>query len=676
MKPLKLASFAEDRWLDGTADNGEVRSAVTGEVVARLTNATPDFAGMAAFARRVGGPALRRLTFQDRARLVKAIADAVMARKEDLYELSYHAGATRTDSWIDIEGGAGALFSYASKGRRELPDARMLLDGPPELLSKTGGFIGQHVLTPLQGVAVHINAFNFPVWGMLEKLGPALLAGVPVITKPATVTAYVAERVVKIITEAAVLPPGAIQLVIGPVADLFDQLEGQDVVSFTGSAATAASVRAHPAIVREGVRVIAEQDSLNASVLGPDAGPGEPEFELFAAEVVREMTVKAGQKCTAIRRILVPREHLDAAQTEIAGRLEKVTVGDPQCEGVSMGPLVSLAQRDDVRARVAQIAAHARIVSGDLEALDFVGRNTGKGSYLRPILLRADDPWTSDAVHDVEAFGPVATLVPYADAGDAVALANRGKGSLALSVFTRNAGFATTLVTGAASHHGRILIVDRECARESTGHGSPLPVLVHGGPGRAGGGEEMGGLRALAHYMQRTALQGSPGSLSAICGTYLPGAPRVTGEKHPFHMRLGELTPGYTLNTAARSVSVEEIEAFAHLTGDTYYLHMDDEAAKAYSIFGGRVAHGYLILSFAAGLFVDPAPGPVLANYGVEELRFLKPLRPGDSMRVALTVKSKSLRNADMGEVRWSVEVRNQADEVIATYDLLTMNAV
>ena len=675
MKPLKLKSFAEDRWLEGGASGPEICSAVTGEVVAHVGPA-PDYQAMVAYARRVGGPALRRLTFPERARLLKATAEALLSRKEELYALSIHAGATRSDAWIDIEGGAGALFSCASKARRELPDAKMLLDGAIEVLGKAGGFIGQHVLTSRQGVAVHINAFNFPVWGLLEKLGPALLGGAPVIVKAATATAYVAERAVKIISDAGTLPTGALQLVVGTAGDLLDHLEGQDLISFTGSAETAARVKGHPMVLREGVRVIAEQDSLNASVLGPEAAAGDPEFDLFTAEVVREMTVKAGQKCTAIRRILVPRERMDEVQAALAARLAEITVGDPGREDVRMGPLVSLAQRAEVRRRVGEIASQAAIVWGNPERVAAVGGDPEAGAFFAPVLLRADSPWSAGTVHEVEAFGPVAALMPYDDAADAIALANRGKGSLALSVFSHDASFAADVVAGASSHHGRLVIVDRDCARESTGHGSPLPALVHGGPGRAGGGEEMGGLRALGHYLQRTALQGSPKTLSAICGTYLPGAPREVGSKHPFHMRFGELTPGYTLDTPSRQVSVEEIEAFAHLTGDTYYLHMDDEAAEKFSIFKGRVAHGYLVLSFAAGLFVDPAPGPVLANYGLEELRFLKPVRPEDAIRVRLTVKSKSQRNPDMGEVRWAVEVWNQSDELVATYDLLTMNAV
>ena len=673
---IKLLNYAEDRWVAPNGNTAEVRSAIDGEAVAVTGSQGLDFAAMAAHARQVGGPALRALTFHDRAKMLKALADAIVARKEELYELSPHSGATRQDSWIDIEGGAGTLFSYASKGRRELPNAQLLIDGETEVLGKTGAFIGQHVWTPLQGFALHINAFNFPVWGMLEKLAPTLLAGVPAIVKPATATAYLAEQAFRILIEAGALPPGALQFIAGGTGDLFDQLTGQDVVSFTGSAATAAKLKAHPTVVREGVRFLAEQDSLNASILGPDAGPDTPEFDLFINEVVKEMTVKAGQKCTAIRRALVPATWLNAAQDALVARLTKVVVGDPRDAAVVMGGLVSQDQRDDVRAKVAELAKVATIVHGDPGEVETKDADAQAGAFLSPILLRADDPWHADAVHDVEAFGPVATMMPYRDLDDAIALANRGKGSLVASLFTHDAAVATRVVAGAGAFHGRLIVIDRDCAKESTGHGSPLPALVHGGPGRAGGGEEMGGVRGVTHYMQRTALQGSPRTLSAIVGQQLTGAPQLIGDVHPFRKRYGELELGYTLKTASRTITLDDIEHFAHFTGDTFYAHMDEEAAKASPIFGGRVAHGYLILSFAAGLFVDPAPGPVLANYGLESLRFIKPMRPGDNMSVALTAKSKSLRNPQMGEVRWGVVVTNQDGEVAATYDLLTMNAV
>jgi oxepin-CoA hydrolase / 3-oxo-5,6-dehydrosuberyl-CoA semialdehyde dehydrogenase len=670
MKTLKLLNFAADHWVAGDGSLVEVYSAITGDVVAETGSKGLDFKAMLEHARNVGGPALRKMTFHERAWMLKALAQAIMARKEELYELNYQTGATRTDGWIDIEGGAGTLFSFSSKGRRELPNQRILPEGNMEMLSKGGTFVGQHVYTSLQGAAVHINAFNFPVWGMLEKLGPTLLAGVPAIVKPASATGYLAEAAFRIMIEADVLPKGALQLIMGSTGDLLDHLTLQDVVSFTGSAQTAMKLQTHPVISRESVRFIAERDSLNASVLGPDAGPGTTEFDLFIKEVAREMTVKAGQKCTAIRRAMAPAQHIDAVEEALRQRLSKVRIGDPREEGVTMGALASRDQLRSVREAVAELAKSARIVAGDPERPPV----EGNGAFIEPILLRSDDPWGSPAIHDVEPFGPVSTIMPYRDMEDAVALANRGMGSLALSLFTYDTGVAEEFVLGSGAYHGRMMILDRTSAKESTGHGSPLPVLVHGGPGRAGGGEEMGGIRGVTHYMQRTALQGAPEMLSKVIHQWLPGAEKPEGEQHPFRRRISELEVGYTLKTESRAVSLEDIEHFAEFTGDTFYAHMDEEAAKANPIFEGRVAHGYLILSFAAGLFVDPAPGPVLANYGLENLRFLTPLYPGDSMRVELTVKSKSVRNEDMGEVRWAVFVFNQKDEVVASYDLLTMN--
>ncbi|MDE2351142.1 MAG: phenylacetic acid degradation bifunctional protein PaaZ [Alphaproteobacteria bacterium] len=673
MRVLNLTSYSEDRWTAFASAGGELQSAVTGDVVATV-GAPVDTAAMLRHAREVGGPALRRLTFHERAAMLKTLGEAIMARKEELYALSYETGATKTDSWVDIEGGAGTLYSYASKGRRELPNDRILIDGDMESLGRKGTFAGQHVYTSLQGAAVHINAFNFPVWGMLEKLAPTLLAGVPAIVKPASATCYLTAAAFRILIDANVLPKGAIQLVIGPVGDLFEHLTCQDVVSFTGSADTAMKLASHPVIARESVRFIAERDSLNCSILGPDAAPGTPEFDLFVKEVVREMTVKAGQKCTAIRRAFAPAAHLDAVEQALKERLSRVVIGNPRAEGVSMGALASLAQRQDVRAKIRELSRAAEIVFGDPAHVTVKDADAEKGAFLSPILLRTNDPWHADAVHDVEAFGPVSTLMPYHDLGDAIALANRGKGSLVMSAFTHDPAVAREIALNAGAFHGRILFADRDCAAESTGHGSPLPVLVHGGPGRAGGGEEMGGIRGVKHYMQRTALQGSPRLLSGTVGVFLPGAEKTEASTHPFRLKMSELPIGYTLTTAPREISLEDIEHFARFTGDNFYAHMDEEAARANPLFGGRVAHGYLILSFAAGLFVDPAPGPVLANYGLDNLRFLKPVKAGDAIQVALTVKSKSVRNATMGEVRWAVQVTNRDGEPVATYDLLTMN--
>ncbi|QEH77773.1 phenylacetic acid degradation bifunctional protein PaaZ [Sphingomonas sp. C8-2] len=671
-----LNNYAADQWVASTTEKLPVLSAIDGSPVAQAGSAGLDFAGMLRHARDVGGPALRQMTFHARARMLKALAQAIMARKEELYALSASTGATRVDSWIDIEGGAGTLFTMSSRGRRELPDDVVLTDGDLEPIGKNGTFVGQHVYTSLQGVAVHINAFNFPVWGMLEKLGPTLLAGVPAIVKPGTATCHVTEHAVRIMIEADVLPAGALQLIVGGVGDLLDHLTCQDVVSFTGSAATAMKLQSHPVIARESVRFVAERDSLNASILGPDAAPGTPEFDLFVKEVAREMTVKAGQKCTAIRRAFVPAQWLDAAEEALKARLGKVVVGDPAQEGVTMGPLAGITQLNDVRAKARELATEAKLVFGDIDTVEVQGAEAGKGAFVSPLLFRRDDPWTAKLVHDVEAFGPVSTLMPYKDFDDAIALANRGLGSLAVSLFTYDPQVARQFVIGAAAYHGRIVILDRDSAKESTGHGSPLPMLIHGGPGRAGGGEEMGGVRGVKHYMQRSALQGHPRSLSVVAGRWLAGAPQPEGEVHPFRQRFGELQIGYTLRTAPRTITLDDIEHFAHFTGDTFYAHMDEEAAAANPFFPGRVAHGYLILSFAAGLFVDPAPGPVLANYGLEGLRFVKPVSPGEAIKVALTVKSKTQRNEEYGEVRWAVSVTDSADELVATYDLLTMNAI
>jgi oxepin-CoA hydrolase/3-oxo-5,6-dehydrosuberyl-CoA semialdehyde dehydrogenase len=672
MKTTQLLNYERDRWTPGDAASlSDIVSAIDGATLARTGSGGLDFAAMLKHAREVGGPALRRMTFHERARMIKGLGLAILARKEDLYELNYQTGATRKDGWIDIEGGAGTLLSFSSKGRRELPDAHVLLDGPLEPLSKGGSFVGQHIYTTLQGAAVHINAFNFPVWGMLEKLAPTLLAGMPAIVKPATATAYLCEAAVRVMVESGLLPPGALQLIVGGVGDLFDHLGGQDVVSFTGSASTALKLRSHPVVQRESVKFIAEQDSLNASILGPDAAPGTPEFDLFVKEVVTEMTVKAGQKCTAIRRAMASAEHLDAVEAAIRERLQATQVGDPRDKDSRMGALVSLGQREDVRKQIGKLVdAGARLVSGDPDAR--VGPQGG--AFMQPILLRADDPWSASAVHDCEAFGPVSTVMPYKDIPDAIALANRGMGSLVLSMFTYSPDAAREFVLGAAAFHGRMLVVNRDNARESTGHGSPLPVLVHGGPGRAGGSEEMGGIRGVKHYMQRTAIQSTPEMIAAISQQYIPGGPKHFVDGHPFRKRMRDLHIGDTLRTASRTVTIEDIEHFAEFTGDKFYAHMDEEAAKASPIFEGRVVHGYLILSFAAGLFVDPDPGPVLANTGLENLRFLTPLYPGDSMRVELTVRSKSLKSEETGVVRWAVEIFNQKDELVATYDLLTEN--
>ncbi|MCB2096536.1 MAG: phenylacetic acid degradation bifunctional protein PaaZ, partial [Parvularculaceae bacterium] len=673
---ITLKNYALGKWTEGTGALAEIPSAVTSEIIARGGSGGLDFGAMADYARTVGGKNLRKLTFHERAAIVKALAQAVMEKKEELYQLNFHTGATRKDGWIDIEGGAGTFFSMASKAKRELPDGYVLADGGVEQISREGTFLAQHVYTPLKGLALHINAFNFPVWGMMEKLAVSLIAGVPAIVKPATATAYLAEAAFRVMVETGKLPDGAAQLIIGSTGDLFDHLGGQDVVSFTGSAATAAKLKSHPVIIRESVRFVSEQDSLNASMLAPDATEESPEFALFVKEVAREMTVKAGQKCTAIRRAFVPEPMMDAASKAIAAALAKTTIGDPANDAVRMGALVSLSQREDVKAKVGELKAETKVVFGDGPFGEVIGADAVTGAFVSPMLLRCDDPWRAKAVHEVEAFGPVSTLMPYRSLDDAITLLNRGGGSLVMSLFTHDPEIAREIILGAGSFHGRVCVINRDCAKESTGHGSPLPVLVHGGPGRAGGGEEMGGMRGVRHYMQRTAVQGSPETLRAVAGQWVKGAAIESKPPHPFRYRFSELEIGKTIETKARTITMEDIEHFAHFTGDTFYAHMDEEAAKANPFFPGRVAHGYLILSFAAGLFVDPAPGPVLANYGLDELRFLTPVSAGDAIKVRLTAKSKKKRNDEYGEVKWDVLVTNQNDEAVATYELLTMNAI
>ncbi|MEI8298802.1 MAG: phenylacetic acid degradation bifunctional protein PaaZ [Pseudomonadota bacterium] len=674
---MKLESYVGGAWCAGRGDGVALRDASTGDVIAHATSEGLDARAMLDHARTAGGPALRALSFHERAAMLRALGKRLMEQKEEFYALSVHTGATRADSWIDIEGGIGTLLAIAAKGARELPNARVLIDGDVEPLSKRGTFVGQHVYTPLEGAAVHINAYNFPVWGMLEKLGPAVLAGMPVIAKPATTTAYLAERVVRRIIEAGILPPGVLQFIAGSVGDLFEHLDGQDVVSFTGSASTASQLRTHPAIVSHSTRFIAETDSLNASVLGPDAAPGTPEFDLYVAEVAREMTAKAGQKCTAIRRAIVPAGFAGEVVDALSAALARVVVGDPRTSGVSMGPLASLEQRGEVLSRIAELRREADLVAGDLDGFRTEGADRTRGGFVPPVLLRVRDSASARAVHEVEAFGPVATVIPYGDLDAAVALARRGEGSLVASVCTADDAIAARLVLGLAPYHGRVLVLNRHCAKESTGHGSPLAHLVHGGPGRAGGGEELGGIRGMLHYMQRTAVQGTPDALAAIGGRWIRGGTQLDPKVHPFRKPFHELELGDTLVSLEREITVADIEAFAALTGDTFYAHMDDREAARNPLFGGRVAHGYFLIAAAAGLFVDPAYGPVLGNYGLDNLRFVKPAKPGDRIRVRLTCKQKSLRaDKGWGEVRWDTEITNQAGETVAAYDVLTMVSV
>ncbi len=662
----RIGSFAKGVWVEAGPGARPIADAATGEVIAEAGNDTLDVAGMVSYAREVGGPALRAMDFHDRARMLKALALHLNANKQKLYDLSFTTGATQADHGFDVDGGIGTLFVFASKGRREMPEGHVLVDGAWEPLGKTGAFGGQHIYTPRLGVAFHINAFNFPVWGMLEKIAPAFLAGVPSIVKPATATAHVTELCVRLMLEAGVLPDGALQLVTGGVGEGLGVLGPQDAVTFTGSAATAGVVQSG---LPRGVPFTAEQDSLNASILGPDVTVESPEFDIAVKEIAREMTTKAGQKCTAIRRVMVPQPLLQPLVDRLSSQLSKVVVGDPREAETRMGPVVSLSQRRDVFDKVAVIAGEAeRVFEGEVNGPE-------KGAFVAPHLFVCSDPDAAEKVHETEAFGPVSTLMPYRDLSHACVLANRGEGSLVASLITHSGDVAREVVQGIGAWHGRVYVNNRDSAKEATGHGAPMPHLTHGGPGRAGGGEELGGIRAVKHYMQRVAVQGSPDILTAVTGRYVPGGSKRSADVHPFQVRFGDLEVGRTLETDAREITLEDIETFAHFTGDTFYAHMDEEAAKRNPFFPGRVAHGYLILSFAAGLFVEPNEGPVLANTGLDSLRFLKPVSPGDSIRVHLTAMDKKSRNEDYGEVRWHADVRNQDDEPVAEYELLTMVA-
>jgi oxepin-CoA hydrolase / 3-oxo-5,6-dehydrosuberyl-CoA semialdehyde dehydrogenase len=674
--PPRLQNYALGQWVPGTGSGTTLFHAVNGDPVAEASSEGLDFKAMLDYARSVGGPKLRRMTFHERARMLKAMALYLGERKEEFYQVSSATGATKSDSWIDIDGGIGTFFVYASKGRRELPDERFHVDGPVENISKNGTFVARHICVPLEGAAVHINAFNFPTWGMMEKLAPTLLAGVPAIVKPATLTSFLTERVFRAMIESEIFPDGAIQLVCGSAGDLLDYLSCQDAVAFTGSTGTGRMLRERRNIVENAVRFNLEADSLNCSILGPDATPGTEEFDLFVKEVVREMTSKAGQKCTAIRRTLVPNGAMYDVVQALRKRLAEVKVGDPSVEGVKMGPLAGKAQVREVRTSLDLLKSGAEVVFGG-DGVEPVGADPEKGAFFPITLLACSEPRLHPEPHDIEAFGPVNTVMPYESVGEAIELARRGRGSLCGSLFTADDGVAREIVLGTAPYHGRFMVVNRHCARESTGHGSPLPHLVHGGPGRAGGGEEMGGMRGVMHYMQRTAVQGSPTTITRITNEWIPGAAQPTDKVHPFRKHFEELAIGETLTTHRRTVTEADIVNFAGISGDHFYAHMDDIAAKE-SIFGRRVAHGYFVLSAAAGLFVDPAPGPVLANYGLESLRFTKPVYAGDTIQAKLTCKSKTARETapdgiPQGVVAWEVNVTNQDSELVATYTILTL---
>lgn len=672
-----LQSFIGGRWI-GQHGAQVLRSALNGQPLFRTHEETPDFAEAVDFGRTRGVPALMALDFQQRAARLKALALYLNERKEQLYALSHHSGATRADSWIDIEGGTGTLFAYAGVGARELPSGNLVHEGPALPLGKQNQFAGTHILVPRGGVAVHINAFNFPIWGMLEKFAPTFLAGMPCIVKPASATSYLTEAAVRLMHESGLLPEGSLQLVIGSTGDLLDRLQGQDVVTFTGSADTAAKLRVNANLVRHSIPFNAEADSLNCAILAPEITPDDPEFDLFVKEVAREMTVKAGQKCTAIRRAIVPAKHIDAVAERLRERLAKVVVGDPSVEGVKMGALASHAQQADVAERVNALLAGSELLFGARDGFAPRGEGVAEGAFFAPTLLRARDPHAEGGAHDIEAFGPVSTLMAYEDLDEAVALAARGKGSLVASLVTKDLAVAARVVPVMGALHGRVHILDREAAAESTGHGSPLPMLKHGGPGRAGGGEELGGLRAVKHYLQRTAVQGSPSMLAAVTREHVRGARVIETEVHPFRRWFDELQIGESLLTHRRTVTEADIVNFGCLSGDHFYMHFDELAARD-SQFGKRIAHGYFVLSAAAGLFVSPAPGPVLANYGLDTLRFINPVGIGDTLQARLTCKrkidqgKKSPKGEPQGVVAWDVEVTNRHGELVASYDILTL---
>ncbi|NML20166.1 phenylacetic acid degradation bifunctional protein PaaZ [Pseudoflavitalea sp. G-6-1-2] len=674
---IKLENYVTGKWIAGDGEGQTLYNAVTGAAIGSTSTKGLDFASVLEYGRTKGNPALRKMTFHERGLMLKALALMLREHLPELYSLSYKSGATKADSWVDIEGGIGNLFSYASL-RRKFPNETFAVDGDPISLSKTGSFMGHHILVPKEGVAIHINAFNFPVWGMLEKVAVNLLAGVPAIVKPATVTSYLTEAVVKKIIASGILPDGALQLLVGSAGDLLDHVTEQDVVTFTGSATTGKMLKSHPRILAENVPFTMEADSLNCIVLGEDVTPDMPEWDIFVKEVRKEMTSKAGQKCTAIRRIFVPENKMEDVWKAVGKALSQTTIGNPENEKVRMGSLAGQGQREEVMAQVQKLLASSSIVYGSLDSVEVIDADAKKGAFMSPLLLLNEKPFDSKEVHEVEAFGPVSTIMPYKTLDEATVLAKKGKGSLVCSVVTADNKIARDFVLGAASHHGRILVLNREDAKESTGHGSPLPMLVHGGPGRAGGGEEMGGVRGVKHYMQRTAIQGSPSAITAITNVYQTGAATHEDEKHPFRKYFEELQIGDTLHTHKRTVTEADIVNFANVSWDHFYAHTDHTSLDG-TIFEKPVAHGYFILSAAAGLFVDAKKGPVMLNYGLEECRFLKPVYAGATIAVQLTCKEKAEQEKKgeddiaKGIVKWQVDVTDQLGEPVAVATILTM---
>ena len=673
---MRLENYVLGKWIAGDGDGKQLFDAVSGNEIAIASSKGLDFADILDYGRKVGNPVLRKMTFQERGLMLKALAIHLHSVKDKFYDLSYATGATKADSWIDIEGGIGNLFAYSSL-RRQFPDEPFYVDGEAIPLSKTGSFIGHHIMVPKEGVAVHINAFNFPIWGMLEKIAVNLLAGVPAVVKPATITSFLTEMMVREIVDSKILPEGSLQLICGSANGILDHVHSQDIVTFTGSATTGRMLKSTPRILEEAVPFNMESDSLNSGILGPDVEPGSPEFDLFIKEVQREMTVKCGQKCTAIRRIMVPKDRLEDVQIALANRLANTKLGDPRLEGVRMGSLAGMEQLKEVREKVNELLKSSDLVYGHLDKVTAEG-NVANGAFISPILLRNDNPFKNLGSHEIEAFGPVSTLMPYDTLEDAIELSKLGKGSLVSSITTYNDQDAREFVLGAASHHGRILVLNRDCARESTGHGSPMPMLVHGGPGRAGGGEEMGGKRGVMHYLQRTSIQGSPTTLSAITNVYQTGGKQTESDVHPFRKYFEELNIGDTEITAKHTVTEADISNFANVSGDNFYAHVDATSLEG-TIFEQRVAHGYFVLSKAAGLFVSPKKGPVLLNYGIEECRFTKPVYPGMTIGVKLTVKEKVSQEkrdeADIakGIIKFLVDVYDETGETVAIATILTM---
>jgi len=674
---MKLENYILGRWIAGDGEGVPLKNAFNGDIINYATTKGLNYADILDYARKKGNPALRKMTFHERGRMLKALAIHLQLHLEKFYLLSYKTGATKNDSWIDIEGGIGNLFSYASL-RRKFNDDPFYVDGESISLSKSGNFIGHHILVPKKGTAVHINAFNFPVWGILEKIAVNFLAGIPAIVKPATVTSFLTEAVVREIIASEILPEGALQLICGSAGDLLDHVQSQDVITFTGSATTGNKLKANENILKNNVPFNLESDSLNCIVLGADVEPGKPEWDIFLKEVRKEMTVKAGQKCTAIRRIFVPENKMEDVWLAIGKSLSQTTIGNPENEKVRMGSLAGLEQREEVLAQVKKLLASSRLVYGSLDSVELIGADYKKGAFVSPLLLVNDDPFNSEEPHNVEAFGPVSTIMPYKNSDEAVELANKGMGSLVSTIVTADHSIAKDFVYGAGSHHGRILVLNNECAKESTGHGSPLPALVHGGPGRAGGGEEMGGIRGVKHYMQRVAVQGSPSSLTAVTNNYHQHAQVVEDEKHPFRKYFEDLRIGDAVITGKRTVTEADIVNFANVSWDHFYAHIDHTALEG-TMFEKPVAHGYFILSAAAGLFVDGKKGPVLLNYGIDECRFLKPVYAGTTIGVKLTCKEKIIQDQKdendipKGIVKWLVEVTDQLNEEVAIATILTM---